>query len=135
MVKKVIMNLYLSNVTGPDCIPVVVLKNCEPELSYIVAELFNKCLKESCFPDCWKVSLVVPVFKNVGERPTVKSYCTVSLLSVVSKVFEKLVNNHLEKCGLFSDFQYGFRSSGSTADLLTVVSDRIARSFNRSGAT
>ena len=58
---------------------------------------------------------------------------------MVSKVFEKLVNNrivdHLEKCGLFSDFQYGFRSSQSTADLLTVVSDRIARAFNRSGAT
>ena len=35
----------------------------------------------------------------------------------------------------FSDFQYGFRSSRSTADLLTVVSDRIARAFNRSGAT
>ena len=41
----------------------------------------------------------------------------------------------LEKCGLFSDFQYGFRSSWSTADLLTVVSDRIARAFNRPGAT
>ena len=58
---------------------------------------------------------------------------------MVSKVFEKLVNNrivdHLEKCGLFPDFQYGFRSSRSTADLLTVVSDRIARVFNRSGAT
>ena len=58
---------------------------------------------------------------------------------VVSKVFEKLVNNrivdHLEKCGLFSDFQYGFRSSRSTADLLTIVSDRNARAFNRSGAT
>ena len=35
----------------------------------------------------------------------------------------------------FSDFQFGFRSSRSTADLLTVVSDRIARTFNRSGAT
>ena len=35
----------------------------------------------------------------------------------------------------FSDFQYGFRSSRSTADLLTVVSDRIARAFNRSGTT
>ena len=43
--------------------------------------------------------------------------------------------DHLEKCGLFSDFQYGFRSSWSTAYLLTVVSDRIARAFNRSGAT
>ena len=52
---------------------------------------------------------------------------------------EKLANNrvvdHLEKYGLFSDFQYGFRSSGSTTDILTVASDRIARDFNRSGAT
>ena len=82
---------------------------------------------------------MVPVFNNVGERSTAKNYHPVSLLSVVSKVFEKLVNNrivdHLEKCGLFSDFQYGFRSCRSTADLLTVVSDRIDRAFNRSGAT
>ena len=112
MVKKVIMNLDLSKASGPDCIPVVVLKNCEPELSYILAELFNKCLKESSFPNCWKVSSVAPVFKNVGERSTAKNYCPVSLLSVVSKVFEKLRSNkivdHLEKYGLFSDFQYGF---------------------------
>ena len=72
MVKKVIMNLDLSKASGPDCISVVVLKNCELELSYILAELFNICLKESCFPDCWKVSLVVPVFKNVGKRSTAK---------------------------------------------------------------
>ena len=49
---------------------------------------------------------------------------------MVSKVFEKLLNNrsvdHLEKCGLFSDFHYGFKSSRSTADLLIVVPDRIA---------
>ena len=82
---------------------------------------------------------MVHVFKNVGEGSTAKNYLPVSLLSVVSKVFEKLVNNrivdHLEKLGLFSDFQYGFRSSRSTADLLTVVSDRIAWVFNRFGAT
>ena len=82
---------------------------------------------------------MVPVFKNVGERSTTKNHRPVSLLFVVSKVFEKLVNNrivdHLEKCGIFFDFQYGFRSSPSTAALLTVVSDRISRAFNRSGAT
>ena len=139
MVKKVIMNLDLSKASGPDCIPVVVLKNCEPEIPYILAELFNKCLKESCFPDCWKVSSVVSVFKNFGERSTAKNYRPVSLLSVVSKVIEKLANirivDHLEKCGLFSDFQYGVRSSRSTADLLTVAFGRTARAFNRSGAT
>ena len=73
MVKMVIMNLDLLKASGPDCIPVVVPKNWWPELSYILAELFNKCLKESCFPECWKVSAVVPVFKNVGECFTAKN--------------------------------------------------------------
>ena len=54
------------------------------------------------------MSLVALVFKNVEERSTGKNCHPVSLLSVVGKVFEKLVNNmivdHLEKCGLFSDF-------------------------------
>ena len=82
---------------------------------------------------------MVSMFKNVGERSTAKSFHSVSFLSVLSKVFEKLVNNrvvdHLQKYGPFSDFQYGCKSSRSTADLCTVVSDRIARAFNRSGAT
>ena len=58
---------------------------------------------------------MVSVFKNVGERSTAKNYQPVSLLSVVSKAIEKLVNNRivdqLEKCDLFSNFQYDFRSS------------------------
>ena len=65
MVKKVIRNLDSSNASGPGCIPVVILRNCELELLYILAELFNMCLKESCFPDCCKVSIfknVVPIF-------------------------------------------------------------------------
>ena len=92
----------------------------------------------TCFPDFWKVSFMVPLFKNLGERSAAKNDHPVSLHSVVSKVFEKVVNNkivdHLEKCGLFY-FQYGFRSSQSSVDLLKVVSDRTARTFNRSGAT
>ena len=73
MVKKVITNLDLLKASGLDCIPVNVLKNCEPELSYILAELFNKCLRESCFPDSWKVSLAVPVFKNVKKSLQLKT--------------------------------------------------------------
>ena len=68
MVKKVITNLDSLKASGPDYIPVVVLKNCEPELPYILTELFNICLKESYFPDCWKMSSVIPVFKNAMER-------------------------------------------------------------------
>ena len=67
------------------------------------------CLKKSRFLDCRKVSSVALVFKNVGKKST-------------------------ENRPSF-DFQYGFRSSRLTADLLSVVSDRIARAFTRSGAT
>ena len=52
MFKKVITNLDLPKMSGPDWIPVVVLKNCEPELSCMPVELFNVCLKESCFSNC-----------------------------------------------------------------------------------
>ena len=111
--------------SGPDYIPMVVPKNCG--LFYILAELFNKCLNESYFPDgwkvvvgrwlleggCWKVVVVGHtggscISKNVGQSSAAKNYRPVSLL---------------------------FRSSQSTADLLTVVSDSIARDFNRSGVT
>ena len=133
MVKNFIMNLDLSKASGPDCIPVLVLRNCEPEIFYILAELINNCMKESCFPDCWKVSSMWSLYlKMLVKGLQLKS----ATLLVVSKVFEKLLNNrivdHLEK---FSDLLYGFRSSQSTAELLTVVSDRIARAFNRSGTT
>ena len=90
MVRKVIINLHLSKASGPDYIPVVVLKNSELELSYILAEFFSKCLKESCFSYCCKVSSVVPVFKNVRERYTAKNYRPVGLLSVVTKFFKNL---------------------------------------------
>ena len=130
MVKKVIMYLDLSKASGPDSVPVVVLKSW---LNFSIS--FWRSL---VFPDYWKVSPVALAFKNLGDRSTAKKYRPVSLLSLVSKVFEKFVNNmiddHLEKCGLFSDFQYGFMSSWSTADLLTVVSHGIERAFNRSGA-
>ena len=68
---------------------------------------------------------MVPVLKNVGERSTAKNYHPVSPFFVVSKVFEELINNrivdHLEKCGLFSDFQYAIRSSQATTDVLQLI--------------
>ena len=70
--------------------------------------------------------MVVLVFKTV-EQSSTKTF---------SKVFERLVNyrivDYVEKCGLFYS-HYGFRPSRSTSDLLTVVSDRISRAFNRYG--
>ena len=95
IVKKVIMNFDLSKSSGSDCIPVVVLTYCEPELSYILARFFNKCAKESSFPDCCKVSLV-PVFENVGEKLKTMAllvfflWATRAVALDISKAFERI---------------------------------------------
>ena len=73
MARKVVMNLDLSKASGPDYIPVVVLKDCEPKRSYILTELFNKCLKESCFPDCWKVHLWSLYLRMLGKGLQLKT--------------------------------------------------------------
>ena len=65
MVRKVVINL--------DCIPVVVLKNCEHERPYKSAKLFNKCLKVFCLPDCWKVSSVSLYLRMLGKGLLLKT--------------------------------------------------------------
>ena len=85
-------------------IPVVVLKNCEPELSHILAELFN--MSKWVF-----VSQVVgkphwwPLYLGIFGKSAAKNYYPATLLSVVSEVFEKLVNNrcvgHVKNCWPF----------------------------------
>ena len=74
----------------------------------------------------------------MGKSVKLKTTTLLVFLWLVN-FFQKLVNNrivdHLQIYGLFSDFQYGFRYSRSSTDILRVVSDGIPRAFNRSGAT
>lgn len=138
-IANIIKSLDPSKATGPDGIPVIVLQKCSPELSPILSKLFRKCVAESCFPSSWKVASVVPVFKNSGERSDPKNYRPISLLSVISKIFESLINSsltqHLDSNKLLSDHQYGFRAGRSTADALTVISERILQSLDVCGET
>ena len=114
MVKKVLTNLDSSMASGPNCIPVVVLNNCEPELSHILAKLLSMCLKESCFPDCWKVSSVVPVFLRIlGKGLLLKITAPlVSLWLIKSSKNLQVLGLFITKRNMafFSDLQYGFRS-------------------------
>ena len=110
MVKRIITGLNLLKTSSPDCIPVEVLKKCQPELLFILAEFLKMYLKEFCFPDCWKVSSAVPLFKGAGERSPPKYYRPVGLLSVISKIFEQFVNNRIaDKIWLFVRFLVWFQ--------------------------
>ena len=136
-ISNIIARLKTATAPGPDNIPVIVLKMCAPELSPVLSKLFNKCLAYGCFPSCWKCASVVPAFKNSGERSDPGNYRPISLLPTISKVFESLMNaamtDHFESLGLLSDRQYGFRSSRSTADLLTVITERLLRALDKCG--
>ena len=72
---RVMANFDYSEVSGFHGVPVAVLKNCEPELSYISAEFFNLCLNES-----WSLDLLVAIFKNIWNTSATKNYHYVSLL-------------------------------------------------------
>ena len=112
---------------------------CSPELCPILAKLYNKCLDESCFPSCWKSSLVVPVFKNDRERSDSGKYCPISLLPIITKIFESFINDsltkHVDITDFFSDLQHGFRAFQSTVDIRTVLSGCIYSSLDAGGET
>ena len=72
-VRKVRANFDYSKVSGFPCIPVIVPKNCEPELSYVLAEFFNLCQNKSWSSNFWKVSSVVAIFKNIGRQLQLKT--------------------------------------------------------------
>src|ERR1044072_5673193 len=87
---------------------------------------FFVCLSTSTFPSCWKRALIQPVPKK-GDPSQPSNYRPISLTSVLSKVFESILNmkiwKHLKSSNLISDRQYCFRKERSTGDLYSLLSD------------
>ena len=74
---------------------------CCPELSWILAKLYNMCLSALVFPLSWKVASVVPVSKGAGEHSEPSNYHPINLLPVISKVFECFINEQLSPFPLY----------------------------------
>ena len=121
-VRRQLRCLDPSKASGPDGISSRVLKECAKELAKPLARLFNSCLQHGCQPASWKLANVVPIHKR-NSKTSVKNYRPVSLLNVMSKVMESIVNtqlmNYLDNNHLLSNNQFGFRRRVGTADLLT----------------
>ena len=92
-VAKVLNNIDLAKAPGPDHIPGRLLKEAAPEITPSLCRLFNLSLSLGEFQDQWKLAYVCPVFKK--DDPTLaKNYRPISLLSILSKCFERRVFNH-----------------------------------------
>ena len=93
-----------------------------------MSHIFNISIETGCFPESLKIAKVLPLFKK-GERHLCTNYRPVSLLSIFSKVFEKLVYNKLmsfvNKHNILYNKQFGFRSGHSTCmALLEFIENR-----------
>ena len=116
-VREVINKLKAGKATGMDKIPAEVIKAAAPVIAQSLAVIFNASLKTGVFPDEWKTAKVSPVFKN-GAKNDRNNYRPISVLPVVSKVFEKIVfsqaYNYFMENNLLSEHQSGFRPLHST---------------------
>ena len=137
-VRKELRNLNPSKATGSDGIPGRVLKMCSDELCNPVAKLFAKAFHQGRQPQLWKLASVVPVHKK-RSKSDVRNYRPISLLPILSKVMEAIINrsltNFLESNNILSRRQYGFRRGLSTQDVLTLLSHRWHTAAVVGGAT
>jgi len=109
----------LSNSTSLDLFNLnsKVLKLASPFIVEVLSYLFNICIDCCVVPQCFKMAKVVPLFKK-GEKSEYSNYRPVSIIPVISKVFEIILNaqviNYFENYFLFSEHQYGFRPKRGT---------------------
>ena len=119
-VHKVIMSLK-SRGAPIDEIPTFIFKKISPIVSPLIAELFNASLLVGLYPDSFKLSRVVPIFKK-GSPQLVSNYRPISTISVFSKIFETLMarrlNVYLDNFSIMAPSQFGFRSKKCTADAI-----------------
>ena len=126
-VENFLKNMDVKKAIGPDTISPHILKKCASQLSEPLARLFNFCSIMKIWPKIWKIARVVACHKK--KRPTkVENYRPISLLSVVGKIYEKVlaisITEHLEQNRLLSLKQFGFRKERATSDILLQMTSK-----------
>ena len=133
-IEKLIKTLKVKESKGYDGISNRILKNMYPGIIDALEIIFNKSLQESVFPNNMKLCNVKPFYKG-KSRTEIINYRPVSLLPVISKVLEKIVNNRivkfLTKNKVFYEGQYGFRSNRSTTDAILDFMGNVLDSINK----
>ena len=127
-VSSIIQSLKKNKSTGPNSIPVKLLKILDPHISVQLSQIINDSFQNGIFPDKLKIAKVIPIFKK-GDATKDSNYRPISLLSVFSKIFEKLMHqrlyNFLELHDILFQMQFGFRNGHSTDHALISLSERI----------
>ena len=118
-----------SEATGLDKISARLIKECADQIASSLYSIFNRSIVSGIFPEEWKCSKVIPLFKQ-GERSDLNNYRPISVMPIVAKVFERIIYNqlygYLTQNDLISSHQSGFRSLHSTVTVLLHATDNWA---------
>jgi hypothetical protein len=122
---------------GPDGIPSILIKKCLPELIEQLLQLFQHSLDTGDVPQLFRSAFVKPALKHGKSKATPSSYRPLSMTSVLSKCLErilrKLLQDHLERNGLLSDSQHGFRKGRSCLTQLLDHYDKVLKALEDGG--
>ena len=114
-------------------IPVHIYKNIADIIAPLLKVLINESIQSGNFPDILKIARVIPLHKS-GSKKEVNNYRPISILPVISKIFEKVMSSRIvsffEKFNLFSPNQFGFRSKRSTTDAILRFIDEGYNAWN-----
>ncbi len=131
-IEQIICSLNNSS-PGYDNIPPSLAKQCVDLYIEPLTHLVNMSVKQGAFPTELKVAHVIPIFKT-GDEDLIQNYRPISVLSFFSKIFEKVVAQHvvnfLDKNDMLYEHQYGFRQNHSTSHAIITLVDRVTKALD-----
>lgn len=132
---KEIKDLKLKKTPGFDLITAQVLKNLPKKATKFLQLLMNAAIKLRHIPSIWKVAEIIMIPKPGKPPNDVKSYRPISLLPMISKLFESIIQKriqlYIERFKVIPNHQFGFRKSHATIDQIHRITDVIEKAFER----
>lgn len=133
-VKKEIVRKNGKKSAGFDKMPNFILKHFDDGLILFIVIIFNHIIASGTFPQKWKHALITPIPKNGRDTSLIKNWRPISMLSSISKLFEKIIEIRLSRFltenNLLPNSQFGFRNSMSTTQPLAILNNDIANALN-----
>ena len=125
----------LNNSTaGHDGIPAFIMKQCINEYMTPLTYLINLSINEGVFPYELKIAKVIPIYKSDNEQ-SINNYRPISVLPYYSKIFEKVITNHvidfLEKSNILNDNQFGFLRNHSTNHVIICLVEKVIKALDK----